>query len=456
MGEPLFGTDGFRGQVDESHGTGINPETFNRLAYEFMGLVREQEDERPIVIVGSDTRLSSPILRQAAADGAALAGAEVWELDVAPTPTIAKMARETGAYAIAITASHNPWSDNGIKLFSLGGRKASKEIQTEVEKRYYASSGWTRLPASDKYSRRTRYDLIDKYVDLVVDEIGPGSLDGMSVIVDGAYGAVWNTAPKIYRKLGAAAVYEVACINDGANINNGYGAAHLEGVQAFIKENPKISRADKMIAAFVSDGDGDRVLAVTPEGLVIDGNHFMLRLAIGQVGIVGTIYTNFALRKAVEAMGVKFFECDNGDSCVTAKLRELTDLYGAGYTCGGEVTGHLIRTSWLDNGDGLYMGAWLASQVTQEGITLKDLYDELPLFPEKMVNVRGDNVRSALDHDRFQEVLRAEQEALGEEGKIIVRRSGTEQLVRVHAQAKNAANVEAITRRLTEALLTGA
>ena len=276
----------------------------------------------------------------------------------------------------------------------------------------------------------------------------------MSVIVDAGNGAVWYRAPQIYRRVGAS-VHEVACKNDGANINNGYGAAHLDGVRAFILANPEISQAENFIGAFASDGDGDRVMGVDRWGRVIDGNYWLWRLAIGQLGIVGTVYTNSGLREAVKAKGVEFYQCENGDSYVTAMLEELSLKLGEGYTRGGEFTGHLIDLKHLSSGDGLYMGAWLAAQLAAEGISLEDVFNGLTLWPAKMVNVKGDNVRTALDQQQFQEALTAEQEALGDNGRIIVRKSGTEPVVRVWAEAETA-DVNAVTQRLTEVLRTTA
>ena len=342
MAEALFGTDGYRGVANESHETGMNPTTLGRLAYEYVCLERERTDEPPTVIVGSDTRVSSAKLREAVAHGAALGGAEVWELGEAATPVIAKEATVNNVHAMVVTASHNPAPDNGLKIFARGGIKAPREDLTELEQRYYDSLEREPRQVSPGHRRIYRPELIEDYLKLAVEFIGPGSLKDKSVIIDGANGAVWCTATRLYEMLGAT-VHGYAVSNDGANINNGCGAAHLEGVKQFMRDNPAITGAKNLIATFLSDGDGDRVLALDRNGRVVNGNHFMYRMAFGEVGIVGTIYTNPATREAVIGNGVEFHECDNGDSYVTAKLIELTNERGAGFTKGGEITGHLVE-----------------------------------------------------------------------------------------------------------------
>jgi phosphoglucosamine mutase len=186
-------------------------------------------------------------------------------------------------------------------------------------------------------------------------------------------------------------------------------------------------------------------------GRVIDGNYWMRRLAIGQLGIVGTVYTNSALREAVERDGVEFFYCPNGDSHVTAKLLELSDQRGPGYTRGGEFTGHLIDLDHLSNGDGLYMGAWMAAQAVAEHITLADIHDELVLWPEKMVNIHVDRAKERLENPSVKEAIQVEQEYLRTCGRLIVRASGTEPVVRIWAESRDE-DVDAITGRITQIL----
>ncbi len=451
MAEKLFGTDGYRGEADNSQETGINPATFKQLAYEFIDLVSEKTDQPPVVVVGSDTRESSPELRKAVCVGAAAAGALVWDVEVAPTPVIAWAAQKHWTYAISITASHNPGSDNGFKPFDLGGIKLNDETLRELETRYFTAKEKT----SRQYRKTNRWiartDLIDEYLeDTTIKLGGKDALNGKIIVVDGAEGAASDLAPKFYMALGAEVV-KYACDGDGKNINNGCGAASLDGVKVFLKNNPKLTQSSNFLGVFASDGDGDRVMGVDQRGKIIDGNYWLNRLAIGQLGIVGTIYTNPALRRAVGEKGITFYECANGDHYVTARLLELTKVYGSGYSRGGEFTGHLIDLDHLSNGDGIYMGAWLAIQAAAEDISLADIHDELVLWPERMVNIRVDRAIEKIAEPRIQEIIDKEKAYLGDNGNIVVRPSGTQPLVRVYAVSKHE-NVEAITSRIANAI----
>jgi phosphoglucosamine mutase len=451
MSETLFGTDGYRGPVSNSAGTGINPGTFERLAYEYVRLIIEQNDESPIIIVGGDTRESGIALREAVTNGAAIAGAEVWCLGEAPTPVIARAAQEHWTHAIAVTASHNPGTDNGFKPFDIGGIKLKDGTLREIEKRYFSGNNQNSIRSHGRYIRKARPELKDEYIKDVVAKIGDNqTLADHIVVIDGANGAVFDMAPRLYQALGATVV-KFECNNDGKRINLNCGAAHLDGVRDFVKDNPDLSNQPNFLGVFASDGDGDRVMGVDRLGRVIDGNYWMRRLAIGQLGIVGTVYTNSALREAVERDGVEFFYCPNGDSHVTAKLLELSDQRGPGYTRGGEFTGHLIDLDHLSNGDGLYMGAWMAAQAVAEHITLADIHDELVLWPEKMVNIHVNRAKERLENPSVKEAIQVEQEYLRTCGRLIVRASGTEPVVRIWAESRDE-DVDAITGRITQIL----
>ena len=450
MTEALFGTDGYRGTVNDLQETGINPSTFEQLAAVYTNLVTERTGEPPTIIVGSDTRVSSPALREAVCMGAASAGAEVWDLDVAPTPVIAWLAQEHSVNAIAITASHNPASDNGFKPFDVGGMKPGRETLEEIEKRYFEDK--------ERFSGKGRIiprpDLKEEYLKRTVEALGGNEvLAGHTVIIDGANGAVHELAPRLYKRLGAE-VYKFACENDGTRINKGNGAAHLEGVIDFMDHNPSLTRADGFLGAFASDGDGDRVMGVDRLGRIVNGNHWMHQLAHKQIGIVGTIYTNSALRNAVEEMGVEFHVCDNGDSYVTARLQELTRERGSGYTRGGEFTGHLIDLHHLSSGDGLYMGAWLAIRAAQEDAGLADIRDMLNLWPEKMESLRvnGADAKALVAKCVVQDAISAARGRLDKRGSVIVRPSGTEPLVRVWAEAEDGELLPDIIKSISQAL----
>lgn len=449
----LFGTDGYRGTVDYSAETGINPRTFELLSYEYMNLVAEQTGQSPLVIVGSDTRESGSILREAAINGASSAGAEVWDLGIAPTPVIAWLAKKYMANAVAITASHNPAGDNGFKPFDIGGDKPTTETLSELESRYFKLNQrkLSSMPRSGKKQNRT--DLKFEYLEQTVDLLSTiGTLEGKTVIVDGANGAAFELAPLLYKKLGAN-VIKFACHNDGLKINKGVGAAHLDGLVDFIVAN-KEDLGSSFIGAFANDGDADRVMGVDRNGNIVNGNHWMAELAQDQKGIVGTVYTNSATRKKIKEMGVEFYECPNGDSNVTAKLKELTLRLGEGFKRGGEFTGHLIDMDHIPSGDGLLMGAWLAIKAAQENANLSDVYNNLHLWPERMVSlkVNGTDSRIIVDTPSVQDAITKEKDFLGEAGRVIVRASGTEPIIRVWAEAQDVDMLEASTVRLAEAI----
>lgn len=443
----LFGTDGFRGPYDPTGMAGrVNAKTFEGLAFAYAGIVAERTGIRPVFVVGGDTRTSTPTLLEAVSRGAAAAGAEVWKVGIAPTPMIAWLAQEHEINAIAITASHNPGRDNGFKPFEIGGGKPEREVLDEVEVRY-----WQRVESYKSFPQATtsllvsRPELAGTYLDEIITKLGgPSILQNRLVVVDGANGAASELAPTVYRRLGAEVV-EFACDLQGV-INRDCGAAHLEGLQAFLQRHPELTADPRFLGAFANDGDADRIMGVDKSRRIINGNHWMLYLAKGQDGFVGTRYTNSALREAVETVGVRFYECDNGDSYVTAKLQEL------GLTRGGEFTGHMIDLEHIPSGDGLYMGAWLATALTSKRLTLSDVYDSLPLWPELLRNVYVDGAdsKAIAGTEIVQAAITEEVARYGGATRVILRPSGTEPLIRIWAEAERQDIVEAVVGRLTE------
>lgn len=443
----LFGTDGFRGPYDPTGMTGrVNPTTFEGLAYAYAGIITERTGTRPIFVIGGDTRTSTPPLLEAVSKGAAAAGAEVWKVGIAPTPMIAWLAHEHQINAIAVTASHNPDGDNGFKPFETGGVKPARDVLDEVEAHYWRRAGSDKpLPRAITSLIVARPELAGAYLDEIVAKLGgPGILEDRLVVIDGANGAASALAPTIYRRLGAEVV-EFACNPQGV-INRDCGAAHLEGLQTFLRKHPELTADPRFLGAFANDGDADRVMGVDKSGRIINGNHWMLYLTNGQNGIVGTKYTNSALREAVEADGVTFHECDNGDSHVTAKLQEL-DL-----TRGGEFTGHMIDLEHIPSGDGLYMGGWLAAALARKQLTLSTVYDSLPLWPELLRNVHVDGTDGAAiaGSEMVQAAIAEEVARYERAARVVLRPSGTEPLVRIWAEAKQQDIVETVVGRLTK------
>jgi phosphoglucosamine mutase len=441
----LFGTDGFRGPYDPTGMIGrINPQTFEGLAFAYASIITERTGTRPVFVIGGDTRTSTPPLVEAASRGAAAAGAETWNVGIAPTPMIAWLAQKYSINAIVITASHNPSGDNGFKPFETGGTKPARDVLDEVEVHYWQRAGSNGpLPRAAASPTISRPELASVYADGIVAKLGDESaLQNKLVVVDGAHGAARELAPIIYRKLGAEVV-EFAC-HPGGVINKHCGATHLGGLQAFLRKCPELTDDPRFLGAFANDGDADRVMGVDRSGRVVNGNHWMRYLAKEQDGIVGTIYTNSALREVVKSDGTIFHERDNGDSHVTVKLQELN------LTRGGESTGHLIDLNHIPSGDGLYMEAWLAVALAGERSTLSDVSDSLPLWPELLRNVRvdGDDGNTLAGSERVQTAIADELARCQGAARVILRSSGTEPLIRVWAEAKQQDMVEKIVDRL--------
>jgi phosphoglucosamine mutase len=444
----LFGTDGARGEFRPDGELGhINGETFELLANAAAtSVIGANPDEKPTFIVGGDTRSSSPELIAAAADGAAAAGAEVWDIGVAPTPLIAWLAKQHKTHAFAVTASHNPDKDAGLKLFEAGGDKSGRETLDEVEDLFWGmvSSGMRNAPGGSVIRRQY---LKNNYLGAMVENLGgPGVLDGKLMVVDGANGAAFDMAPRLYRALGAE-VITFAC-DPSQPINENCGAAKLDGLKEFLAERPAITSDRRFLGAFAHDGDADRVMGVDQTGNIVNGNHWMHRLAFGEVGIAGTLYTNSGLRQELKRMGVEFHETENGDTHVTKKLQELNArLCEQRYTRGGEASGHLINLRRLSSGDGLYMAGWLATALAREDETLQDVSSSLRLWPEAKdeVPVGGANAKQIVQSDIVQEAIAA----LPRGVRSIVRGSGTEPIVRVFAEAEDQSAAEEAVRDLS-------
>jgi phosphoglucosamine mutase len=446
-----FGTDGYRGEYNESDLIGINSATFEALTQEFTSLVTEKDDESPTIIVGYDTRTSGPILAGAVSRGAAEAGATVWNIGVAPTPAIAWLAKEYGFYAVSITASHNPNTDNGYKLFSRSGNKPGRDFLDELSARFNANEN------RQNSSKRPgviywKDNLTNIYLGRLIRSIGDyETLKGQTIIFDGAEGATHKLGPILYKALGADVV-KFACNGNGARINRNCGAASLGGVRDFLEQYKADNPDIKLLGAIACDGDGDRVMALDSTGRTIDGNYWLQHLAEKQTGIVGTLYTNDALRQAVGKMGVEFHECANGDSYVTQKLIELTEARGTGFTRGGEFSGHLIDLEHIPSGDGLYMGAWLAAKAAQKGADFTDIRDGLELWPERMESIRlqpGVVAANILETASAQEAVSLAKTSLeDQQGRVIVRPSGTEPLIRVWGSAEDETLLSQVMDRL--------
>ncbi len=439
----LFGTDGVRGRANAD----LTPELALSVAVAAAHTLAEQDLGRaPVAVVGRDPRASGEMLEAAVVAGLASAGATVIRLGVLPTPGVAYLVGEVQAdLGVMISASHNPMPDNGIKLFAAGGHKLPDETEERIESALGAA--WSR-PTGAQVGRV--HDLLDgaeHYVKHLV-EATPYRLDGLRVVVDCANGAAAEVAPAAYGAAGA----DVVAINatpDGLNINDGCGSTHLDSLRAAVVEH----RAHVGIA---HDGDADRCLAVTAAGDEVDGDHILaiLALAMRSAGtltgdtLVATVMSNLGLKLAMREQGVRLIETKVGDRYVLEALR------AGGYALGGEQSGHVVMPAHATTGDGVLTGLHLLAQVSATGRSLADLAGVVTKLPQVLVNVPvADRSRAATAEPVAAAVVAATAE-LGEAGRVLLRPSGTEQLVRVMVEAPTGPVAREVAERIAEQVRT--
>ena len=395
-------------------------------------------------VIGRDTRLSGPMLEGALAAGLTSEGADVTLLGVVPTPAVAWRSAADATPAAVISASHNPYADNGIKFFAAGGRKLSDETEEQLESeldRILAAP-----PLSETAGRITEASDDDRYAQALVETIEGRTLDGLHVVVDCANGAGYRVAPDVLRRLGAR-VHVLSDDPDGTNINAGCGSTHPEHLQKAVVERG----AD---AGLALDGDADRVLAVDHHGELVDGDQIIALCALDlrerkrlrDDTVVVTVMTNLGFRQAMEAHGVRVVETAVGDRYVLEALEE-----GA-WSLGGEQSGHVIFRSLATTGDGTLTAVQVLDVMARTGRRLADLASAMTRLPQVLRNVRVAD-RDGLDGaDGFWHEVRAVEADLGHGGRVLVRPSGTEPVVRVMVEAPTAEEAEAATDRLCGAL----
>ena len=435
----LFGTDGVRGRANAD----LTPELALSIAIAAAHTLAEQGLGRPpVAVVGRDPRASGEMLEAAVVAGLASAGATVIRLGVLPTPGVAYLVSEVQAdLGVVISASHNPMPDNGIKLFAAGGQKLPDEIEERIEAALGAP--WNR-PTGPRVGRV--HDLLDgaeHYVKHLVEAI-PHRLDGLRVVVDCANGAAADVAPAAYRAAGADVV-AIHAAPDGLNINDGCGSTHLESLKAAVVEH----RAHVGIA---HDGDADRCLAVTAAGDEIDGDHILaiLALAMREAGtlaretLVATVMSNLGLKLAMREHGVHLVETRVGDRYVLEALR------AGGYALGGEQSGHVVVPGYSTTGDGILTAMHVLSHVASSGRSLAELASVLTKLPQVLINVPvADRDRAAIA-EPVADAVRVASAELGEAGRILLRPSGTEQLVRVMVEAPTEDVARTVAGRIAE------
>ncbi|WP_030226503.1 phosphoglucosamine mutase [Actinoalloteichus caeruleus] len=441
----LFGTDGLRGLANAE----LSPELAMSLAVAAADVLFEQaEGARPTAVLGRDPRASGEMLEAAVAAGLASAGADVLRVGVLPTPAVAHLVSDLGASCgVMISASHNPMPDNGIKLFAAGGAKLPDEVEDRIAARM-AEGGGDR-PVGDRIGRiQDVPGALDRYLDHLLLAT-PQRLEGLRVVVDCAHGAASTVAPEVYERAGA----EVIAVNadpDGLNINDGCGSTHIEVVRDAVLEYG----ADLGIA---HDGDADRCLAVDADGQVVDGDQIMaiLAVAMGESGelvdnvLVTTVMSNLGLHLAMREQGIDVRTTAVGDRYVLAELR------AGGYALGGEQSGHVVLPAHATTGDGLLTALRLMARVVATGQPLSKLAGVMRRLPQVLVNVPvGDKATVAASSSVAEAVAEVQRE-LGETGRVLLRPSGTEQLVRVMVEAPSHETAEEAAHRLAGVVAAG-
>ena len=436
----LFGTDGVRGLANGD----LTPELALSVAVAAARILVESDGSHPpLAIVGRDPRASGEMLEAAVVAGLTSAGANVVRVGVLPTPANAYLVAQTSAdLGVMLSASHNPMPDNGIKLFAPGGLKLPDELEERIERAIEDGHGLVGRPTGAGIGRV--HDLLDGAEHYVKHLIGslPHRLDGIKVVVDCANGAASEVAPTAYEEAGAE-VIAIHAEPDGLNINEDCGSTHLDQVRdAVLREG-----ADLGIA---HDGDADRCLAVTASGDVVDGDQIMaiLALAMRDSGaltddtLVATVMSNLGLRIAMKQSGIKLIETKVGDRYV---LEELT---AGGLALGGEQSGHIVMPAFATTGDGVLTGLHLMAQIAASGKSLADLAAVVHKLPQVLINVRvGDRDAGAAAPTVQAAVALAENE-LGETGRVLLRPSGTEPLVRVMVEAETEEQAGAVAERI--------
>jgi len=441
MTRQFFGTDGIRGTVGQAP---ITPDFVLRLAHA-VGRVLKRTEARPTVLIGKDTRISGYMLESALESGFNSAGVDVVLLGPLPTPGVAYLTRAQRAdLGVVISASHNPFDDNGIKFFSAQGTKLSDAWELEVESVLGTDPVWVESAKLGK-SRRLD-DAAGRYIEFCKSTFANSlTLKGLRIVVDAAHGAAYQIAPKVFHELGAEVV-SIGCAPDGLNINRGVGATHPEALVDAVKTH----RADIGIAL---DGDADRLQLVDVNGRLFNGDEVLYLMVDDRLrrhepvpGVVGTLMTNMAVEVALKARGVEFVRAKVGDRYV------LEELEKRGWLLGGEGSGHLLALDKHSTGDGLISALQVLQTVVRSGRSLAELLGDVTLFPQTLINVRLKPGQDWKTSARLESETRAVEAELGQTGRVLIRASGTEPLLRVMVEARDAVRAKACAQRIAKTI----
>ena len=437
----LFGTDGVRGLANAD----LTPELALGIAVSAAHVLSERGGgRRPVAVVGRDGRASGEMLEAAVIAGLTSAGTDVLRAGVLPTPAIAHLTAELGAdLGVMLSASHNPMPDNGVKLFARGGVKLADAVEDEIEARL--GETWTRPTGAGVGRSRELPDAAGRYAEHLLGTLAH-KLDGLRVVVDCAHGAASTVAPAVLARAGAE-VTAIAAAPDGENINDGVGSTHLDGLARAVRQ----TGADAGVAF---DGDADRCLAVAADGSIVDGDAILAvcALALREQGrlaedtLVTTVMSNLGLHHAMRDAGVRVLTTPVGDRYVLEALREH------GLSLGGEQSGHVVFAERATTGDGLLTALQLLGRVAGTGVPLGELAAVLHRLPQVLLNVPvADKARVAVA-PAVQAAVAAAEAELGDTGRVLLRPSGTEQIVRVMVEAPTQDGADAIAHRVAAAV----
>ncbi|AFH65931.1 phosphoglucosamine mutase [Paenibacillus caseinilyticus] len=437
-----FGTDGVRGVANQ----GLTPE----LAYQIGrcgGYVLAGQVEKPVVLIGQDTRISGPMLEASLVAGLLSIGANVVRLGVISTPGVAYLTRLLKADAgVMISASHNPVEDNGIKFFGADGYKLSDETELEIERLMDAEKDELPRPVGGEIGTVTVNEQAKfQYLDYIQSTV-KSSFQGYRIALDCANGAAYELAPKVFEALGAE-VITIGAEPNGRNINDHCGSTHPEKLQKLVVES-----GAHIGLAF--DGDADRLIAIDEKGEEVDGDYLLSICghALNQAGklkestIVTTVMSNIGFFKGIEAVGLKAAKTAVGDRYVMEEMRR------GGYNLGGEQSGHVIFLDYNTTGDGILTALQVMDTLVQSGKSLSELKGIMRKYPQTLVNVRVADKSKLKDNAAVEAAIHQVEEELGDNGRVLVRPSGTESLIRVMAEGPDAAQVEAYVKSIAEVI----
>ncbi|HAO23629.1 MAG: phosphoglucosamine mutase [Methylophaga sp.] len=437
-----FGTDGIRGRVGDG---AITPDFVLKLGWAVGRVLAKERNSK--VLIGKDTRISGYMFESALQAGLSAAGVDVYLMGPMPTPAVAYLTRTFHAQAgIVISASHNPYHDNGIKFFSDQGTKLPDSVELAIEAMLDQPIKTVDSAHLGKAHRIA--DAAGRYIEFCKSTISTGvDLSNLKIVVDCAHGATYHIAPNVFRELGAEVIL-MGADPDGLNINQNCGSTEPRLLQASVLEH----KADLGIAL---DGDGDRLIMVDHQGELVDGDDILFiiargrqRMGLGRGHVVGTQMSNLGLQHALEKHDITLHRANVGDRYVMEKLQQVDGLIG------GEASGHIICLDKTSTGDGIVAALQVLAEIQQTGSSLHELRSAVIKYPQRLINVRINKLVNLQDYPEIQTAVESVEAELGNEGRVLLRASGTEPVIRVMVEGHDATRTNQLSKSLAEQIET--